>query len=184
VKTDKSTMRQAAMAAGTGLVLSGAVLFGSSIQKPSVAADEAAKPAVSGAKSEPAAPAGEAPMKEPDHITVQHILIGFTGSVPGKDIKRTKDEAKKVAYEVLAQAKKGQNYDDLVKLWTNDSPPGIYSMSNNGVAADRSKGEFARGGMVPAFGNVGFKLKVGEIGIADYDPQTSPYGWHIIKRIK
>jgi parvulin-like peptidyl-prolyl isomerase len=38
--------------------------------------------------------------------------------------------------------------------------------------------------MVPAFGNVGFALKVGEIGIADYDPHTSPFGWHIIKRLK
>jgi parvulin-like peptidyl-prolyl isomerase len=38
--------------------------------------------------------------------------------------------------------------------------------------------------MVPAFGNVGFALNVGEIGIADFDPQTSPFGWHIIKRLK
>jgi parvulin-like peptidyl-prolyl isomerase len=38
--------------------------------------------------------------------------------------------------------------------------------------------------MVPAFGNVGFKLEVGEIGIADYDPLTSKYGYHIIKRVR
>ena len=38
--------------------------------------------------------------------------------------------------------------------------------------------------MVPAFGNVGFKLAVDEIGVADYDPTTSPYGWHVIKRVK
>jgi parvulin-like peptidyl-prolyl isomerase len=45
-------------------------------------------------------------------------------------------------------------------------------------------GEYPREGMVPAFGNVGFALNVGEIGIADFDPQTSPFGWHIIKRLK
>ena len=37
---------------------------------------------------------------------------------------------------------------------------------------------------VPAFGNVGFKLAVGEIGIADYDPKTSPFGYHVIKRVE
>ena len=31
---------------------------------------------------------------EPSHITVQHCLIGFKGSVPGKPISRTKEEAK------------------------------------------------------------------------------------------
>jgi len=38
--------------------------------------------------------------------------------------------------------------------------------------------------MVPAFGNVGFAISVGNVDIADYDPNTSPYGWHIIKRLK
>jgi hypothetical protein len=38
--------------------------------------------------------------------------------------------------------------------------------------------------MVPAFGNVGFNISPGNIGIADYDPQTSPYGWHVIKRLQ
>jgi len=41
---------------------------------------------------------------------------------------------------------------------------------------------FPRNQMVPAFGDIGFKLQVGEIGIANYDKTTSPFGWHIIKR--
>jgi hypothetical protein len=125
-----------------------------------------------------------------DHITVQHILIGFKdavgfqGSPPGKAATRTQDEAKKLAYDLLAKAKAGDQalFDQLVKDNTDDSPPGIYSLANNGVTP--AQGEYPRGGMVPAFGNVGFSLKVGEIGISDYDPATSPYGWHIIKRIK
>ena len=44
--------------------------------------------------------------------------------------------------------------------------------------------EYGRGQMVPAFGNVGFKLKLGEIGVADYDAKTSPYGYHVIKRVE
>jgi cyclophilin family peptidyl-prolyl cis-trans isomerase len=41
---------------------------------------------------------------------------------------------------------------------------------------------FPRAQMMPGFGNVGFKLQVGEIGIANFDPKDSAYGWHIIKR--
>ncbi len=123
-----------------------------------------------------------APPKEPEHIRVQHILIGFKGSVPGKTITRTPEEARTLAYSLVDSAKTGVSYDDLVKRHTDDSPPGIYGMSNRGVATAGS--EFARDRMVPAFGNVGFKLAVGEIGVADYDPKTSPYGYHVIKRVE
>ena len=70
--------------------------------------------------------------------------------------------------------------------YTDDSPPGIYSMANIGVAPDSASSEYPREGMVAAFGDVGFALQVGEIGISDYDAVTftSPYGWHIIKRVK
>jgi hypothetical protein len=125
---------------------------------------------------------------QPQHITVQHILIGFKdavgfgGSAPPKAAARTQEEAKTLAYQVLDMAKKGQNYDQLVTQYTDDQAPGIYKMSNSGVAP-LSADEYSRDGMVPAFGNVGFTLQVGEIGIADYDPATSPYGWHIIKRV-
>ena len=120
--------------------------------------------------------------KEPDHITIQHVLIGFTGSVPGKNIARTQDDAKKLADEILARAKKGENFDELVKKYTDDSAPGIYSMANNGVAP--AAGEYPRGRMVPAFGDAGFPLQVGEIGMASYDSAKSPFGWHIVKRLK
>ncbi len=125
----------------------------------------------------------------PDHITVQHILIGFKDAVgfqgkpPPKAQTRTQDQAKALAYDLLAKAKGGADFDALVVANTDDSPPGIYSMANTGVAPSGAN-EYQREGMVPAFGNVGFALKVGEIGIADYDPQTSPFGYHIIKRIK
>ena len=41
---------------------------------------------------------------------------------------------------------------------------------------------FPRGQMVPGFGNIGFKLEVGEIGISNFSKIDSPFGWHIIKR--
>jgi hypothetical protein len=122
------------------------------------------------------------PATIPEHVKVQQILIGFAGSVPGKGITRTKEEAKKLAYEVLEWARKGVDFDALVKQYTDDSPPGIYGMSGIGVAP--GAGEYSRDQMVAAFGNVGFAISPGSIGIADYDPRTSPYGWHIIKRLR
>jgi PPIC-type PPIASE domain len=124
------------------------------------------------------------PAKEPDHIRVQHILIGYTGSVPGKNITRTKEEAKTLAYSLVDSAKAGVSFDDLVVRHTDDSPPGIYGMSNRGATSAGPPKEYPRDNMVPAFGNVGFTLAVGEIGIADYDPKTSPYGYHVIKRVE
>ena len=119
---------------------------------------------------------------EPDHIKVQHILISFKGAPRMRDVTRSLEEAKELAYQVLERAQKGEDYDALVTEYTNDSAPGIYAMANNGVTA--AQGEFRRGGMVGAFGNVGFVLEVDEIGIADFSTSTSPFGWHIIKRIE
>lgn len=122
------------------------------------------------------------PKTPPEHITVQHILIAFDGSLPGQEVGRTKEEAAKLAAEVLKKARGGAPFDSLVKQYTNDAFPGIYSMSNTGVTPAR--GEYPRQGMVPAFGNVGFELSPGNIGMADFDLKSSPYGWHIIKRLK
>ncbi len=122
--------------------------------------------------------------KAGDVIAVQHVLVGFQGSVPGKNITRTKEEAQKLAEDIFARAKAGSDFDALVREFTDDQYPGIYRMANTGVAADVSKGIYSRGAMVPAFGNIGFSLKVGEVGMAPYDEQQSPYGWHIIKRVE
>lgn len=40
-----------------------------------------------------------------------------------------------------------------------------------------------RSAMVPAFGDVGFGLEVGDVGLASFDEKTSPFGWHVIKRL-
>lgn len=120
---------------------------------------------------------------EPSQITVQHCLIAFNGTLPGKSIQRTKEEASKLANEILEAARSGEDFAALIEKHTNDSPPGIYKMVNSGIPADMSRKIFSRDGMVPAFGDVGFKLKVGEFGISQHDQATSPYGFHIIKRI-
>jgi hypothetical protein len=128
-------------------------------------------------------PAVKPPAGEPEHITVQHILVGFTGSVGKKDIRRTRDEAAALAQKILELARTGVSMDELMAQYgTDDSPPGIYGLSNRGV--EPKPGNSKRDGMVPAFGNVGFKLAVDEVGLAPHHETDSPYGWHIIKRVK
>jgi len=121
---------------------------------------------------------------EPEHVTVQHILIAFQGTIPDAGITRSRADAQKLAQELLMRARQGEDFDALVRQYTNDAYPGIYNMANAGAAPDAANKEFSRTRMVKAFGDVSFGLKVGEIGMAVYDPVTSKYGWHIIKRIK
>jgi len=119
-------------------------------------------------------------MAEPDHIQVAHVLISFAGA--GTEATRSKADAEKLANDVLARAKKGEDFHKLIKELSDDSGDGVYGMAN--VKAKPNPGEYPRQGMVAAFGDVGFKLEVGGIGMSNFDPRTSPYGWHIIKRLK
>ena len=147
-----------------------------------LACQTATTPAAPATATTPEAAAPAAATPAADHIKLQHILIAFTGKVPGKNITRTEAEARQLAEEILARAKAGEDFDALVKTYTDDAHPGIYGLSNSGV--EPLPGEFSRDRMVPAFGEVGFSLAPGEIGLAVYDARKSPYGWHIIKRLE
>jgi parvulin-like peptidyl-prolyl isomerase len=118
---------------------------------------------------------------EPAAITVKHVLISFAGT-PRTRATRTKEEAERLAYEVLAKAKKGDDFDALMKAHSDDPGPGTYGMANAGVEPEGE--ESPRSGMVRAFGDVGFRIEVGEVGFASHDPETSPFGYHVIKRVK
>jgi hypothetical protein len=129
------------------------------------------------------------PKVAPDHIEVQHVLVGFQGTIPGKTITRTKDEAEKLAKDVLDRARKGENFDTLVQTDTDDQFPGVYDLANNGVTPDKSKQEYPRSGMVAGFSDIAFSLSPGNVDVAPYQPDKtkpgfSPFGWHIIKRLK
>jgi parvulin-like peptidyl-prolyl isomerase len=121
---------------------------------------------------------------EPEHVTVQHILIAFRGSTPDPKVTRSQAEAEKLALQIFERAKAGEDFDAMVKTYTNDTYPGIYSMSNRDVTPDPAKREFPRARMVKAFGDVSFGLEVGGIGLAVFNPATSKFGWHIIKRLE
>jgi hypothetical protein len=128
------------------------------------------------------------PEGEPAYITVQHCLIAFMGAKQSTSM-RSKEEAQQLAEDLFAKAQAGEDFGKIVRKYTNDSAPGIYKMANHGYETDNSSivpsnHILARGDMVPAFGDCGFKLKVNEYALAPFDKVTSPFGWHIIKRIR
>lgn len=113
-------------------------------------------------------------------VVVQHLLVAFAGSGVPK-ATRTKKQAEELTAEIWKRIQNGGDFDALVQKYTDDSYPGRYTMVNGGSAP---QGAYRRSGMVPAFGNTGWRLAVGEFGVAAYDPQASPFGWHIVKRIQ
>jgi len=119
---------------------------------------------------------------EPEHIEVQHILIGFYGSLPGRSLNRPQSEAKALATQVLEQARQGADFDALVRQYSNDEYPGRFKLANHGVTP--AEGEFERRMMVTGFGDVAFQLEVGEIGLVEFEEAKSPFGWHIVKRLQ
>jgi len=174
MRTNRSA---AAAAAALGLLLTTVACKSPA----STAAPASSSPSVAAAAGSTPVPA-RPPAPAAEHIKLQHILISFSGKVPGKNITRTQDEARALAHQILERAKKGEDFDSLVRTYTDDRAPGIYGLANSGVTP--GEGEFSRDRMVPAFGEVGFSLAPGEIGIAEYDPMKSPYGWHVIKRLE
>ena len=125
--------------------------------------------------------------QEPDHVSVDHILIGVKHERL-LDVTRSPADAKTLAAQIVKKLEDGGDWNALKDQYSDDRSDGKaggpYSMANTGVEADTSMQEYTRGKMVPGFGNVGFALEVGEIGVADHDPRASPFGYHIIKRIK
>ena len=110
------------------------------------------------------------PQQEEPKVGASHVLIQYKGSMrAAPTITRSKEEAKKLAGEVLAKAKKGQDFAALAKQYSDE--PG---------AKDRAGalGKFAKGMMVKPFADAAFALKPGEIsGIVETD-----FGFHVIKR--
>jgi hypothetical protein len=108
----------------------------------------------------------------PDEIAARHILIAYKGAERADDkIARSKDEAKKLAEKVLAEAKKeGADFAALAKKHS-DGPTG---------EKGGDLGTFKKGKMAAEFDEAAFKLKVGEIsGVVE-----TKFGFHVIKRTK
>lgn len=118
----------------------------------------------------------------PNRIKVAHVLISFANANPRvPNIKRSQADAEKLANEILDRARKGEKFEDLAKI-SDEQPPGVYGLAIQ--PKDKKPGDYLRGEMALAFGDVGFTLQVGEVGLAVFDKLTSPFGYHIIKRVE
>ncbi|MBN1419672.1 MAG: peptidyl-prolyl cis-trans isomerase [Planctomycetes bacterium] len=104
--------------------------------------------------------------------SASHILIPYAGAENvDPDEERTKEEAKKLAEEILAEAKKdGADFAALAKQ--HSSCP---SSQRGGFL-----GIFSPGQMVEPFEKALAEAKIGEI----VGPVETPFGFHIIRRDK
>ncbi|HEY3801622.1 MAG TPA: peptidylprolyl isomerase [Kofleriaceae bacterium] len=113
---------------------------------------------------------------QPGPVTVQHVLVGWKDVPAAKRIPldpraqaRTKADADKLATDILAKARGGADFKDLMKQYSED--PGS---KDNGRTMSVSEAE----NYVEPFKKLALRLKEGEVGLV-----KSPFGWHIIKRV-
>lgn len=101
-------------------------------------------------------------------ITVQHILLKtYAMDGTGKKIEYTKkarEDTYQTACEVLEKAKAGEDFDELIRHYSED---------------DKTTYSFGKGEMDEAFEKAAFNLGTGEIS----DIVETQYGYHIIKCI-
>jgi hypothetical protein len=103
-------------------------------------------------------------------VAASHLLVAYQGALrAAPTTTRTKEEAKKRATEAQKKAKKGADFEKLVKEYSDE--PG---------AAERGGrlGKFTRGRMVKEFADAAFAMKVNEIS----DVVETKFGYHVIKR--
>jgi peptidyl-prolyl cis-trans isomerase D len=101
---------------------------------------------------------------KPEQVRARHILI----KVDGKAKPEEKEEARKKAEDVLAEAKKGTPFEELAKKFSEDKA----SAKEGG-----DLGLFPRGQMVGPFEEAAFGLAPGEVS----EVVETPFGFHIIR---
>jgi len=101
--------------------------------------------------------------RQPEQVKARHILFKIGEGA----LKEAEDEVRKVAKEVLAKARQGEDFATLAKKHS-EGP----TKSKGG-----DLGYFKRGQMTPPFEESAFKLKKGEIS----DLVRTEFGYHIIK---
>ena len=102
-----------------------------------------------------------------EEVRASHILISYKGS-QGAKIERSQEEAEKLANEIAAKAKTGEDFSDLALKYSDDPS----AKANKG-----DLGYFTWGRMTDAFQQAAFGMKPGEIS----DPIKTEFGYHIIK---
>jgi len=135
-------------------------------------ANPEANPAATATATAPAQPPvpAPAPAAQNAQVSASHILIAYKGAMRADaSIERSKDQARARAQQILARARKGEDFAKLADE-TSDDPS---AKRNHGAL-----GRFTREQMVKPFADAAFAMKPGEIS----DLVETPFGFHVIKR--
>ncbi len=109
----------------------------------------------------------EAPAQPADRVVVEHILIGYKGSRAGRRRQRNREDAHKLAIDVVHRARrKGADWQALRKQVSDDPGDGRYE-----VGADTT--------LERAFEQRARSLSPGNV-----DAVWTPFGYHVMRRIK
>jgi len=110
-----------------------------------------------------------APVDPNLEVYVQHVLLGYKGTARAKPDARSKEDADKLAKEILEKVKAGGDMKALMKEYSDD--PGSKE-------SGRPYPVKAGSGMVEPFEKMSLRLAENEAGLV-----KTQFGWHIIKRI-
>lgn len=104
-----------------------------------------------------------------DKVTVKHILLTTKQSASATASPERVAQTQELAEKILDEAKSGTNFEDLVKLYSEDPE------------TKKTGGEytFKKGEMLKEFEDWSFNAKPGDMGIIQ-----SKYGYHVMKFIK
>lgn len=107
---------------------------------------------------------------------VRHILVSWKDKVEGKGGgdprpgKRSKRDAERLIRELLAKAKGGDDFVELMHTYSED--PGSAASGESYEVTPSAQ-------LVIEFRQLGLRLDVGELGVVESD-----YGFHLITRVE
>jgi hypothetical protein len=128
--------------------------------------DDVHAKALAQAKAKEAAAPGPAV----ETATASHILIRYAGALrTTPDVTRSKEDAKKLAEQLVKKLQGGADFTALANEFTEDP---------SGKTTGGKLGTFPRGRMVPEFDKPVFALPPGGVS----DVVETAFGYHIIKR--
>ncbi len=116
-----------------------------------------------------------------DSAKVRHILISYAGAGAAPEVKRSKDQAKKMADSLVSQLKKDpKKFAEYVTNYSDDGGKKMPPTKKEGETYMGKDGDYGwlneKSGFVEPFKNFGLQGKKGEMGVVE-----SQFGYHVME---